>query len=595
MLVILLSWLYVVFISYVYGHALFAFLAFFVKEKLPVHFSVTILSGLALLAVVASYMSLFIKIGMVANILIATGALVYLFIKRRAFAGTLRVYAGTIKNTPLLACFIFLLALGMALVLSLSPLAKFDDGLYYQQSIKWIENYPAIAGLGNLHLKLSFNSSWHVLSALFSFSFLGLQLNDLNGLFFLLIILFAMDGLVAILRKQYRFSDVFKVVSLAPLHLLYHYVISPSPDLVVPYIVWIIFVLFLHKVEQGRQLNFDMYTLLILVLSVFAVIIKLSAAPIALLSFYLLALQLKQKHIGTILPVAIVVLLMVLPWFARNVILSGYLVYPFYQLDVLHVDWKVPVELVQLEVLETKSFAKVKGMLFTEVAVLPFSEWIPYWFKQLQASEKIIILINVGLTLVVPVIAAVYLYKNKFTLEKAGYCMLGATVVAGIVFWFATAPHFRYGMAFLLALYLLCASCILYFYIKKYSVTTAYILPVLLIIFFAKPVYDTINRHIYHKQYEPSFVVPKAQQFANAKMVNYQGINMYVPEATAQCWGSPLPCVPFIVDGLELRNGNIQGGFRIAQANPHEYSIRRLESMKKNGVNYNFLKHKSVQ
>ncbi len=581
MLFILLSWLYVVCISYVYGHALISLFYKFVSEKLRVNFVVTVLSGLAMLAVLASYMSLFIKIGLLANVIIIALGLAYSIVQRKLLMANVAELLQAVQKTPLLICLFFLLALGMSLVLSLSPFVKFDDGLYYQQSIKWIENYPAITGLGNLHLKLSFNSSWHVLSALFSFSFLGLQLNDLNGLLFLLVIVLAIDGLAAILKNKFRFSDVFKVVTIAPLHLLYHYVISPSPDLVVPYLVWIVFVLFLTKIEQGRQQDFDVYSLLILTLSVFAVVIKLSAAPVALLSFYLLAIQLRLKNVKTLLPVGVLVLLMVTPWMARNIIISGYLVYPFYQLDLLNVDWKIPVELVQLEVLETQSFAKIKGMLFTEVAALSASEWLPYWFSQLQPSERIIVVLNILLTLGVSAWGLIHLAKGKFNLQKAGYAMLGFTVYAGIIFWFVTAPHFRYGMAFILPVYLLFFSLALYYIIKKFSQYTTLVIPCLLALFFAKPVYDTLKRHVIQTQYRAAFLVPDGQQYTMAKQVKYRGISLYVPEATAQCWGSPLPCAPFIVDGLELRNGHLEGGFRIVKANPEEYSARRLESMKK--------------
>lgn len=434
-----------------------------------------------------------------------------------------------------------------------------------------------------------------MLSALFSFSFLNLHLNDLNGLLFVLMNLVALDGLRAIQSATFRFSDVFKVLTIAPLHLFTAYMYAPSPDMVVPYVVWLVFILFLQKAENYTLAKFDLKSMLILLFSVFVVLIKLSAAPIALLPLYLLFIQLKQENYKVLFPALSLVTLLVVPWLIRNAIISGYLVYPFYQLDVLAVDWKIPVELIKLEVLETKSFAKIKGMLFEEVDQLSVAEWMPYWYDQLITSEKLIVVLNCLLTLMLPVLVYLRWRNKKITQEDRALLLLGLAVYAGIVFWFFTAPHFRYGMAFILAVYLLCLGYILYLFSRKIPFAATFLFPILLLLFYSKPVYDTIKRFkMYHK--EGNYLVYPGQiPYEPAKAVTYKDMLIYVPEENAQCWGSPLPCAPFVVDGLEMRTNSITGGFRISNPNPVLYSQKRLESMKENGVAYNILKIKSVK
>ena len=45
-------------------------------------------------------------------------------------------------------------------ILSMSSPTIFDDGLYHFNSIRWLNEYPIVLGLGNLHSRLAFNQSF---------------------------------------------------------------------------------------------------------------------------------------------------------------------------------------------------------------------------------------------------------------------------------------------------------------------------------------------------------------------------------------------------------------------------------------------------
>lgn len=593
MLIILLSWLYILFLAYTYGHALIALLARMLKEAFRIHFSIVVLVGFALLAALTSYLSLFINIGLTANLILFLPAIGYAATRRKALSTQLNIYRAALKSTSLMVYVMFAFVAGMALVLSSIPEGRYDEGLYYRQVIKWMEHYPAIPGLGNLHPKLSFNSSWHLLSALFSFSFMGLKLNDLNGLFYIVAAILALQGLNAILRGEYRLSNFFKVMTIAPLQLVFTYFISPSPDIVVPYLIWAVFILFIRKIEHHELQKFDLSSLLILTLSVFAVTAKLSAAAIAIIPLYLLLVQLRHKNYRAILPMATLVLVLVTPWFARSIILSGYLVYPLYQLDIFDVDWKVPTELMELEVLETRSFAKVRGMLFSEVQKMSVVSWSPYWFKQLRTGEKMSILISLLLCVFFPFFAYIKLFKEKITEHKVGYIILWLTVFGGILFWLSTAPHYRYGMPYILAISLFCFSYLFYRFYQAYPLLASPALLILLMVSILRPTYSV--QRWYRGFPEYYLLYPGNAPYEQPQPVSYGGIDIYVPQTNAQCWDAPLPCAPFVVDGLELRSGQLADGFRIVNPDPERYSQKRLESMKENGVEYNIMEVKSVQ
>src|SRR5688500_16524798 len=50
--------------------------------------------------------------------------------------------------------------------LAAGPPLVYDTGFYHAQAVRWINEYPAVPGLANLHGRLAFNSSWFVWGAL---------------------------------------------------------------------------------------------------------------------------------------------------------------------------------------------------------------------------------------------------------------------------------------------------------------------------------------------------------------------------------------------------------------------------------------------
>ena len=50
----------------------------------------------------------------------------------------------------------------VSVLCSLHPSLNNDSGLYYIQFMKWINQYPVVPGLANLHDRLGFNSHWHL-------------------------------------------------------------------------------------------------------------------------------------------------------------------------------------------------------------------------------------------------------------------------------------------------------------------------------------------------------------------------------------------------------------------------------------------------
>ena len=107
----------------------------------------------------------------------------HLFLPINAFASSLFYFPGIIyfvikyaKKLPkfiasigILNLTVIVLTLFMASAVSMQVPTNFDAGLYHLNSIKWINEYHIIKGIGNLHTRLGFNQSFFLYSASLNF------------------------------------------------------------------------------------------------------------------------------------------------------------------------------------------------------------------------------------------------------------------------------------------------------------------------------------------------------------------------------------------------------------------------------------------
>ena len=127
-----------------------------------------------------------------------------------------------------------------------------------------------------------------------------------------------------------------------------------------------------------------------------------------------------------------------LPFLIRNVIISGYLVYPYAGLDFFHPDWKMDRAVLEGDSLDIKMFAR--GLRSAAEYDDSLVGWIPGWFLRQGMGDRILIAAGV---ICIPVM--LYLMIRYFRKrDYAGAALLG-TAVVNFLFWMATAPHMRFG------------------------------------------------------------------------------------------------------------------------------------------------------
>ncbi len=310
----------------------------------------------------------------------------------------------------------------------------------------------------NIHNRLAYNSSWLVLVASLSFAFLGLRSFHLtNSVITLATMFYFGEGFQGLIQKQITISNIVKaILFFLPLYIYASDLSSPGTDLPPAFLVWVITALILEKVEK-QGLDFDPYSIGIFILSVFAVTVKLSTLPLCGLALLMLIQQIwnkKWQHITFLTGTAIIILL---PWILRNIVLSGYLVFPISQIDLFSFDWKYPLNAVTAVREELLWFNRFPANT-NEYVGMSTTQWLPLWFHLLDRGQKILLLI----ALVSPLGLITYIFSGATRKLVSGYVIAFLINYIGIFFWLFTASIFRFGDTYLLAAIILAGTLIIF-------------------------------------------------------------------------------------------------------------------------------------
>ncbi|MBW4699713.1 MAG: hypothetical protein KME03_17815 [Aphanocapsa lilacina HA4352-LM1] len=583
---VILCWLYVTALSGLCGWLLLH-RADRASEAVPP--AVVPLVGLAAVTAAAGYLSLFIGLGLVANLLVWLIACALLWPRRAAFGQALgRLRERAAQTTP----WFWPAAGALAATLALTSVGKpwlaqgffnYDTGLYHAPSIRWIESYGAVPGLGNLLPPLAVDSQWFIPSALFSFAWLYKHpLHALLGFVAFWGFCFALGGVRELLvgKGDLRVSSLFQVLSLVPLLELVGNVASPTTDEPAAVLMLVALALVCRTLEvEQTQRDTRALQLAVAALALFAVAIKWSVLPLLLPVGYLTWRQ-WQKEGAPVLPgYGLLVVGMLTPKLVRGVILSGYLVYPFAAIDWFGFDWKMPMEIVQSEKRFIESWARMQFRSPEEVLGGGFGFWFPSWAEQFcSAPIAWCLLAAAG----VFVLSALRRREHCVSILRR-YGIVYLTAMAGVAYWFWTAPFLRFGYGFLAVtaiLLVLPAADALAARLPRISarlrpeaVATAALAALVLLtegekrllgtgLTFTRHYLETIEQ--LYTGYLPIGLLYHQVDYPQIEtlLLPMRNARIYRPLTGQLCWHAPLPCTPYLYKPIELRGGSLQGGFR---------------------------------
>ena len=445
MLSVIIIWIYMFFTTFLIGYGIMCAVTRCEPYRVR-HMDSYLICGLAGVTVYAQFFSLFGRVGLAANLLLCMACMAIAWCLRHQLGSMLSETWNNIRKNRLgergkilgILFLFFLFAYGAS-----RGIIHYDTGLYHAQSIRWLEEYGVVKGLGNLHCRLAYNSSSFALSALYSMAFLGGQsYHCAAGFLAWILAKVCLEVIGALRKRRLHTGDFARVMGIYYLVNIFDEMVSPASDYFMVLLAFYIVIRFLELAEC--EVKEILPYALLCVLGVFLMTVKLSAALILLLviypAYYLIRGN-RWKETTVYLALGIVT---ALPFFIRNVLLSGWLVYPFTQIDLFRVAWKIPKGMADYDAKEIQ----VWGRGYTDVTRYDISvrEWLPDWFRSLAGSDKLLV------AAAVVSLSVLFVYGLGMLCgwwhRRPGILIVQVTVAASFVFWLFTSPLIRYGCVY---------------------------------------------------------------------------------------------------------------------------------------------------
>ena len=467
MVSVLFNWFYIAVTAFLTGFALRASVHRISGYRMT-DVSSIVGTGLVAVTVYAQFFSLFYRVGAAANLVLTAACLVTAVAGRRQIAELLRE---TWSGKRMLWKIVLVLSAAVWCFCTSRGYMHYDSDLYHAQSIRWIEEYRAVKGLGNIHVRFAYNSSFFALSALYSMKFLtGRSLHAVNGFMAFLLwtqVLSVFD--VHGRSKKTVVTDLARLGAFYYLTVIYSDIVAPASDYAIMCVVFFIIIKWLELLERGEEAAAP-YALLC-VAGVYAVTLKLTAGLILILlarPVSMLVMRRRWKETVFYLGLGIVT---VVPWLARTVILSGYLLYPFPALDLFDVDWKIPAAEAALDAAEIRTWGR--GIYNAARVDLPVSAWFGEWFQEmLPAVGKALVAADAVCLPIFVILLVRQFHRADRTPAgrlRTGQLLVLATVLASYGFWQFSAPLLRYGYAYILLVVMITSGILCDYLIKSFD------------------------------------------------------------------------------------------------------------------------------
>lgn len=526
MILILLSWLYITFTCINVGVGFGMLLKSDTKN-----FVLNALMGLFGVTLIASGWAFFGRINIEFHLfLLLVNAGLILGLNRKIAA----VYLLFVRQVSGLALSLkILLAVNALLILAQCASSPYfiDNETYYIQAIKWLNEYGFVKGLPNVHFFLAQCSGWHITQSAFNFSFLYKHFNDLSGYCLLL------GNAFAVLKLQQYFthnSRIALIAGLLPMAnvVLFQFISTPSPDLPVYIITFIVFSYFLEHYAHFTTQGF----MIVVALVLYGLFIKVIAVALCLIPLVLLIKHYKRLY--GILPHAIVLgLVTVALWMGKNYIISGFPLFPSTIIDPKNAAWKIPPSITKLYADELKlySFYVTKETYDRLNAWQLFMRWLT-----LPKADGIFNKLTTAVTILSPFF--IYRFKNR-----QRYTILYFVFLLSVVLLFATSPQYRFFMGYTLFFGQLIVEGVIS---NKRVITAVLALSVAVTAFtvlvpfsltsksrLTRSTFSVNNAMVPHKNSRLPYSFYKTQM---------DGFEYYAPADTTYFWASgdgPLPCI----------------------------------------------------
>lgn len=447
MVVVLLSWFYIFMVCLLIGMGMHKVLKRMIPETPSFSITGLIMTGMVSITVYTEFFSIFHKIGMVAHLLMLFAALTSGYFCRKEMIDLAK------RIRPIFFSWESFFYICLLLLISFyTSRGAFhtDTNIYHAANIRLYEEYGLIKGMANLQLHYGYNSAYLAFASIFSLRWLlPFSLHTTTGFIAAVLCIYACHHLKTFKERRRHLMDagclailIYAVVNLTGS-------ISPATDYPTMYFSLYIITAWLSVTErqQGQDIHSVHAFSLLSVAAVFVATMKLSAGALVVMVLYPAVCLIRKKKWKEIALYILMGILVLAPYLIRNVLISGWLIYPFESIDLFQVPWKVPLDYLLVDSYQIK----VWGRCLYDVTKIdmPIREWLPIWWNEQERYAQYLICANVfGLFLIGCNILSNLLKKIK---TEGSLLFLYLGMIAALAVWFFLAPFIRYGLAFLLA------------------------------------------------------------------------------------------------------------------------------------------------
>ena len=461
MISVLINWSYVFITTYIIGYFTLSRAYRFYKHERHIGIMSSVMAGLAITTAYAGFFSIFYKVGVVANIVMILFCVLFVWLDRTHYTDILsdinggkfigRIFgSGSTRIIKVIAFLIFFVA---ALFFTTEGNFFSDSGYYHEQSIRWIEEFGTVKGSVHILKRLAYNSCYFCQCALYSMKDIFSQsLHCLSGFYGILVMGYALAGF----NKSIR-TNAIRLAPFVYFILLCSEITSPASDYPLVFSVFYVAIRWFELRDDNEE-HYSPYALLSLFV-VFLISIKLTVGCLILIVIKPAIAMIKEKRIKEIITSIMAGIIILLPYFIRNYIICGWLIYPFTKIDIFNPDWKLPMRHVQTDADEIKVWGRGMGQIGGQVTD-GIKVWLPHWWEYMSVPNRMIVasaIIVLSVYLVYRVcwfISEVIRHGIKKTatevvIDNIDRYIFEAALLFSLLYWFFESPLFRYGVCYI--------------------------------------------------------------------------------------------------------------------------------------------------
>lgn len=581
MISVLINWSYVFITTYIIGYFTLSRVYRFYKHERHIGIMSSVMAGLAITTAYAGFFSIFYKVGIVANIVMILFCVLFVWLDRTHYTDILsdinggkfigRIFgSGSTRIIKVIAFLIFFVA---ALFFTTEGNFFSDSGYYHEQSIRWIEEFGTVKGSVHILKRLAYNSCYFCQCALYSMRDIFSQsLHCLSGFYGILVMGYALAGF----NKSIR-TNAIRLAPFVYFILLCSEITSPASDYPLVFSVFYVAIRWFELLDDNEE-HYSPYALLSLFV-VFLISIKLTVGCLILIVIKPAIAMIKEKRIKEIITSIMAGIIILLPYFIRNYIICGWLIYPFTKIDIFNPDWKLPMRHVQADADEIKVWGRGMGQIGGQVTD-GIKVWLPHWWEYMSVPNRMIVasaIIVLSVYLVYRVcrfISEVIRHGIKKTatevvIDNIDRYIFEAALLFSLLYWFFESPLFRYGVCYIfIAMFYAIGDMLGEAWNKSVIIRVAVVLICVLtmipftngIIEYFKWNYECI---LYYSDYK-YFIMQEDYPRVEYGTTEINGVTFYYPkEELGQIGYHMFPALWLNeTDNVESRGNNITDGYR---------------------------------